>query len=63
MIDKLVASLQTALEQPVFKGRMQVLGATVYDKKDANPAALDAQVRGDLVKWAGVIEKAGVFAE
>ena len=63
VLDKLVASLQSALEQPIFRGRMQVLGATVYDKKESSPAALDAQVKGDLVKWAGVIEKAGVFAE
>ena len=63
VIDKLVASLQQALETPVFKGRMQVLGANVYGKGDANPVALGKQVNNDLSKWAPIIKRAGTYAD
>ena len=63
VIDKLVASLQEALEAPVFKGRMQVLGANVYSKADATPAALGKQVTTDIAKWAPIIKKAGTYAD
>ena len=63
VVDKLVASLQEALNAPVFKGRMQVLGANVFSKADATPAALGKQVAGDLAKWAPIIKKAGTYAD
>jgi tripartite-type tricarboxylate transporter receptor subunit TctC len=63
VIDKLVASLQEAMADPAFVKRMNELGAQVYPKDKATPAALQSHVKSEVAKWGEVIRKAGVYAD
>jgi tripartite-type tricarboxylate transporter receptor subunit TctC len=63
VIDKLVASLQQSLNDPTFKTAMNTLGAVVYSKDDATPAALAKTVSTNLALWKPIIDKAGVYAD
>jgi tripartite-type tricarboxylate transporter receptor subunit TctC len=63
VVDKLVASLQTALADPKFQERMNGLGATVYSKADSTPQKLDEKVKQQVPQWAALFKKAGVEAQ
>jgi tripartite-type tricarboxylate transporter receptor subunit TctC len=45
------------LAEPDLKKKLLDLG---IDTRASTPQAMDAQMRGDIKKWAGVIEKAGI---
>ena len=49
--------LRTVLADPEVKRRLLDLG---IDSKASAPAELDARMRGDIKKWAEVIERAGI---
>jgi tripartite-type tricarboxylate transporter receptor subunit TctC len=61
--DKLVASLQQSLNDAAFKDAMNKLGANVYTKDEANPAALAKTVSSNLALWKPIIEKAALYAD
>jgi tripartite-type tricarboxylate transporter receptor subunit TctC len=59
VIDKLVAALQSAVRDPAFQKRMTTLGATPLPDQ-ANPKALDQQVRGQVKQWGDLFHRVGV---
>jgi tripartite-type tricarboxylate transporter receptor subunit TctC len=63
VIDKLVASLQTALKDPTVKQRFNDLGTDPIALDKATPAALRAHLKSEIDKWGPLIRKAGVYAD
>ncbi|CAN5408307.1 tripartite tricarboxylate transporter substrate binding protein BugD [soil metagenome] len=63
VVDKLVASLDTAIKDPAFVKRMGELGAVIYSEQEAKPAALKTKLESEIAKWTPIIRKAGVYAE
>jgi tripartite-type tricarboxylate transporter receptor subunit TctC len=63
VVDKLAAALQSTLTDADFKKRMADLGATVYTKEQATPAALAAHLKAEIDRWGPVIKAAGVYAD
>jgi tripartite-type tricarboxylate transporter receptor subunit TctC len=63
VIDRLVAALQTALEDPLVKERFAELGTEPAAKDRATPAALGAHLKAEIAKWAPIIKKAGIYAD
>ncbi len=63
VVDKLVASLQSSLNDAPFKDAMSKLGAIPYSKDEANPAALAKTVDSNLKLWKPIIDKAGIYAD
>jgi tripartite-type tricarboxylate transporter receptor subunit TctC len=63
VVDKLVASLQQSLSDATFKDAMGKLGAVVYTKDEANPAALAKTVSTNLALWKPIIDKAAAYAD
>ncbi|MDO8877344.1 MAG: tripartite tricarboxylate transporter substrate-binding protein [Pseudolabrys sp.] len=57
VIETLNKAMHEILADPAIKAKLLDLG---IDSKASTPAAMDAQMRGDIKKWAGVIEKAGI---
>jgi tripartite-type tricarboxylate transporter receptor subunit TctC len=62
-IDKLAASLQGALKDPLVKTRFAELGTEPVGDDRARPGALRAHLKAEIEKWAPVIKKAGVYAD
>jgi tripartite-type tricarboxylate transporter receptor subunit TctC len=60
VLDRLVAALQSGIQDPPFGQKMQELGGQV-DK--ATPAGLRDHLRAEIAKWTPIIKKAGVYAE
>jgi tripartite-type tricarboxylate transporter receptor subunit TctC len=58
-IGKLVAALQTALKDEKVIERFASLGTEPVPLEQATPAALTAQLKAELAKWAPVIKAAG----
>ena len=50
-------AMQEVLAEPDVKKRLLDLG---IDSKASTPAAMDAQMRGDITKWTEVIDRAGI---
>jgi tripartite-type tricarboxylate transporter receptor subunit TctC len=50
-------AMQEVLAEPDVKKRLLDLG---IDSKASTPAAMDAQMRGDIIKWTEVIDRAGI---
>jgi tripartite-type tricarboxylate transporter receptor subunit TctC len=63
VVDKLVASLQSALEDDNVKQRFAELGTEPVKKDQATPAALEAHLKAEIAKWQPIIKKAGVYAD
>ena len=63
VIEKLAAALQGALADPKVIERFADLGTEPASKEDATPAALDAQLKGEIARWQPIIEAAGVYAD
>ncbi len=63
VIDKLVASLQAAVQDATFKTRLADLGAEPVPVAKANPEALRTFLKTEIDKWGPVIKKAGVYAD
>lgn len=57
IIDALNKAVADFVADPAIKAKLLDLG---IDSKASTPAAMDAQMRGDIKKWAAVIEKAGI---
>lgn len=63
VIDKLVASLQTAVQDATFKSRLNELGAQAVSKEKATPGSLRTHLQAEINKWAPIIKAAGIYAD
>lgn len=63
VLDKLVAALQAAIQDPAFVQKMRDLGSQVVATDKATPAGLRDHLRAEIEKWTPIIRKAGVYAE
>ncbi len=63
ILDKLVAALQTAVQDPGFKSRLAELGAEPVPLAKANPDALRSHLQAEINKWGPIIKKAGIYAD
>jgi tripartite-type tricarboxylate transporter receptor subunit TctC len=63
VLDKLVAGLQEAVQDPTVKARFADLGATPVSTDRARPEALRTLLKSEIDKWGPVIKKAGVYGE
>jgi tripartite-type tricarboxylate transporter receptor subunit TctC len=63
VLDKLVASLQTAVKDPGFKEKLAELGAEPVPVSKANPKALQEHLKAEINKWGPIIKAAGVYAD
>jgi tripartite-type tricarboxylate transporter receptor subunit TctC len=63
VLDKLVAALQAAIQDPPFVQKMNELGSQVVPKEKATPEGLRSQLKAEIDRWTPVIRKAGVYAD
>ena len=63
VVDRLVAALQGALEDPIVKDRFGELGTEPVAKDKATPEALAAHLKAEIDKWGPIIKSAGVYAD
>jgi tripartite-type tricarboxylate transporter receptor subunit TctC len=63
VVDKLVAALQSSVQDAQFKARIGELGAQAVSKDKATPASLAAHLKAEIAKWSPIIKKAGVYAD
>jgi tripartite-type tricarboxylate transporter receptor subunit TctC len=63
VIDKLVASLQSAIADQQFVQRMADLGSVVVSKDKATPEGLRNHLKAEIDRWSPIIKKAGVYAD
>ena len=57
IIAKINKAMHEILAEPELKKKLLDLG---IDTRASTPQAMNAQMEGDIKKWAGVIEKAGI---
>jgi tripartite-type tricarboxylate transporter receptor subunit TctC len=62
-VDRIVASLQKALQDETVKARLADLGTAPVPQDQATPDALKAKVNAEIDRWKPVIEAAGQFAD
>lgn len=60
VVEKLSRALQTALGDPNVKARFAELGTVPSSSSDATPSALKNKVESEVVRWAPMIEAAGL---
>jgi tripartite-type tricarboxylate transporter receptor subunit TctC len=60
---RLNAALKGALKDPAFRALMKAEGVEIMPPARQEPAAHRRFVEGEVRKWAGVIQKAGVYAD
>ena len=63
VLDKLVATLQEALQDTDLKANLAKLGTEPVPQKDATPDALRNHLKAEIDKWGPLIKKAGVYAD
>jgi len=63
IIDKLTVALQAALKDATVTQRFADLGSEPVALNRATPAALSAQLKSEIERWAPIIKKAGVYAD
>jgi tripartite-type tricarboxylate transporter receptor subunit TctC len=63
VVERLTASLQVALKDPVVLERFKALGAAAATDEEATPAALKAKLESEIARWKPLIEAAGVYAD
>jgi tripartite-type tricarboxylate transporter receptor subunit TctC len=63
IIDKLADALQHALKDPAVISRFAELSMEPVSLDRATPAALDAFLKAEVAKWAGIIKAAGIQPE
>jgi tripartite-type tricarboxylate transporter receptor subunit TctC len=63
VIDKLVAALQTAVQEQTFRVRLADLGAEPVSKDKATPESLRNHLKAEIDKWGPIIKKAGQYAD
>jgi tripartite-type tricarboxylate transporter receptor subunit TctC len=57
IVDKLAAALDKALDDPGVRERLNKLGGSVPGKAERTPAAFDAYVKSEVVRWAPVLKE------
>ena len=62
-LDKLVAALQTAVQDAAFRRRLAELGAEPVPLAKATPESLRALLRAEIDKWTPIIRQTGVYAD
>ena len=62
-LDKLVAALQSAVQNPAFRARLADLGAEPVPVAKATPESLRELLKAEVDKWAPIIRKTGVYAD
>jgi tripartite-type tricarboxylate transporter receptor subunit TctC len=62
-LDKLVAALQVAVQDPAFRARMADLSSEPASLAGATPEALRDLLKAEVEKWTPIIKKAGVHAD
>ena len=60
IVDALVDALKKALKDPPLVNRFAELSMTPVEEERATPAALDAFLRAETVKWSRIIKQAGI---
>jgi tripartite-type tricarboxylate transporter receptor subunit TctC len=63
VLDKLVAALQSTVQDATFKLRLADLGAEPVPVAKANPEALRNHLKAEIDKWGPIIKKAGQYAD
>jgi tripartite-type tricarboxylate transporter receptor subunit TctC len=63
VVDALGGALRTALKDPTVKQRFADLGTEPVPDARARPEPLRTHLRAELDRWAGIIAKAGVYAD
>ena len=63
VIERLTASLQSALADPDIATKLAELGTAPSPAADATPDALKAKLESEIARWKPVIETAGVYAD
>jgi tripartite-type tricarboxylate transporter receptor subunit TctC len=63
ILDKLVAALQTVVQDAGFKSRLAELGAEPVPVAKANPESLRNHLQAEIKKWDPIIKKAGQYAD
>jgi putative tricarboxylic transport membrane protein len=55
IVAKLVAALDTSLDDPAVRERIAQLGGTIPDKSERTPAAFDRFVKAEIARWAPIL--------
>jgi tripartite-type tricarboxylate transporter receptor subunit TctC len=63
VVDRLVAALQSSVQDAAFKARLAELGAQAVSKDKATPDALAKHLKAEIEKWRPIIQKAGQYAD
>ena len=63
MLDKVIAALQTAVQDATFKTRLGELGAQAVPVTKANPESLRSHLVAEINKWGPIIKAAGIYAD
>ena len=63
VLDKLLAALRTAVQDPVFRTRLAEVGAEAVPLEKATPESLRALLKAEIDKWTPIIRKTGVYAD
>lgn len=63
VVEKVVAALHAALEDPEMKKRLADLATTPASAEEATPAGLLATQEAEVAKWAEIIKAAGIEAQ
>ena len=63
VVDKLVAALQTAMQDPAVKTRLAELSSDIPSMDKLTPAGLETHLRAEIAKWGPVIKNAGIYAD
>jgi tripartite-type tricarboxylate transporter receptor subunit TctC len=58
VVDKLAVALDKALDDPAVRERLNKLGGSIPAKSERTPAAFDAYVKSEVVRWAPVLKEA-----
>ena len=57
VVDKLAAALDKALDDATVRERLNKLGGSVPAKSERTPAAFDAYVKSEVVRWAPMLKE------
>ena len=60
VVDRLIAALQAAVQDPKFKSQLASMGAAAVPVSKANPESLRTHLASELEKWGKIIKAAGV---
>ena len=63
VLEKLNAALRVAMQDPAVKQRLADLSSDIPPLDKITPVGLKTHLEAEIIKWAPVIKKAGVFAD